>query len=516
LFFTTDFTDWGADLWPDDPSATTPGRSHVSINTPAVYVVVPAALQAYPPIENILAAEDTDEAREAASALERVRRAWKNEEEWQLKRHKAATVRALYGRTAAYVYYDPAKKRPCADIIQNPRNLWLGYRADDFEELEWAAYVSLLDPNAVVERYSAEIVARATPDGRIVPWVSVGSPPTDAHPEWNFGAAKIEVWDYWYRKPARKRGKLGEPTKMETWNVVIAGNAIVRGPYVYSEYDGDIPYIPLFNNFIPSTPTGRSELHDTEMLIREKMVRITSGSQMIAGATAGNYWQLVGPDAPSRVPPGIRPKLNEVVAPGAGNRIEPITPFIAQFQLEQFLGRLDRELAVISGLNDLLLGLAPIQALQSSKAINALLSQYEARLSISRQMFYSWERRTWDLILRVWAKKDRRIADLIAAGAGALELREPSLSPRDAMETAVRAANLVAAKLWSQARAMDAVGVEDTEAEQNLIREERTDATLFPESVQLMAQLMSVLQSMGLGAPPGVQQQAAQQLSSGQ
>jgi hypothetical protein len=247
--------------------------------------------------------------------------------------------------------------------------------------------------------------------------------------------------------------------------------------------------VPLFNTFIPGTPTGRSELHDLEQLIREKMERITSGSQAIAGATAGDFWQLVGPDAPATSKNGIKPLRNEVVYPGGGNRIEAITPFIAQFQLEQFLGRIDREMAVISGLNELLLGLAPVQSLSSSKAINALISAYETRLSMRRQLLYAWRFDMVELVFKVWAYHNETIKAIEEAGGGTLDITDPSLSPRDEGETAIRAANLVAAKLISQARGMDMVGVDDPEAEQDIIREESTDATLWPERVQIMAQL---------------------------
>ena len=37
------------------------------------------------------------------------------------------------------------------------------------------------------------------------------------------------------------------------------------------------------------------------------------------------YWQLVGPESPDDVPIGLRPKPNQVVAPGAGSRIGGIT-----------------------------------------------------------------------------------------------------------------------------------------------------------------------------------------------
>ena len=512
LYYATTFTRGGADLWADDPSATTPGRSHVSINTPAAHVDIPAALQSVKTIENITANEDSDEARVAAAALERVRVAWKAAEKWDLKRHKAATVKGLYGRTAGFVYYDREMKRPCVDIIQNPRNLYLGYQTDDYEKVEWAANVTLQDPNALIEQYSVRFTAKETTSGKLVPWI--GETMVDQpRPELSFGPARVEVWDYWYRRPARL-GKYGARTKMETWNVVIAGNAIVRGPYRYAEYGGRIPYLPLYNTFIPGVPGGRADLWDVEHVIREKMTRITAGAQMIAGATAGDFWQLIGQDAPSRTT--IKPVRNTVVTPGAGNRIEAITPFIAQFQLEQYLGRLDREAAAISGLNDLLLGLVPLQSLSSSKAINALIANYETRISMRRTLFYSWDIDTWELIVLVYAAKNKDVKAIVNAGGGTLSIVDPSLSPRDEAETAIRAANLVGARLWSQSRGMDAVGVDDPEQEQNIIRSERTDATMFPESVSLMAQLMGTLQSLGLQPSAGVQGQAQGQLASGQ
>jgi hypothetical protein len=284
---------------------------------------------------------------------------------------------------------------------------------------------------------------------------------------------------------------------------------------LYKEYEGTLPYLPLYNTFVPGYPSGRPDLMDVEPLIREKMERLTAGGQMIANGVAGDYWQLTGPDA-TRVPAGLKPVRNEIVAPGPGNRIETITPFIAQFQLEQYLGRIDREMAVVSGLNDLLLGLAPAQVLSSSKAINALIANFESRISIRRRLLYKWRRDVWTRVLKVWSAKDKRVKTVLAAGGGYLDIVDPSLSPRDEQETAMRAANLVNAKLISQARGMDMVGVDDPETEQDIIREESTDATLWPERVQLMAQLLGALQSLGLNAPPGAEAQAQGQMTSGQ
>lgn len=525
LFYPETLTAGGADLWPDDPSAKLPGRTHVSINLPSVYVEVPAALQAVSPIENMLATDTTKEAREAAADIERLYASWKQEEDWELKFHKAITVKELYGITAGRIYWDEEDdpKHPCIEIVEQPKNLYLGYKTDAYDELEWAAYVTRYEPNALIEEFGVDVVPFQQEDGSYLPLVQ-GVPVNgqsfpdnwDATPSrsWlQMGDARVEVWDYWYRQPVWRGTTF---VRMDTYNVVIAGNLIIRGPIKYPEYGGELPYMPLYNTFVPGLPGGRPALYNIEHLLREKMERVTAGSQMIHNAVAGDMWQLVGPEAPLQVPQGLKPARNRVIAPGPNARIEAITPFIAQFQLEQYLGRLDRETAAVSGLNDLLLGLAPSQVLNSSKAINALIANYESRLSMPRKLLYKWRRDVWELVLEVWAAKDKNVKEIVGAGAGFLDILDPSLSPRDEMETATRVSNLVNAKLLSQARGMDMIGVDDPETEKDLIREESTDATLWPERVQLMAQLMGALQSLGLQVPQGAQAQVQGQMASGQ
>jgi hypothetical protein len=513
LYYPPDITEGGSDIWPNDPGRRIPGRTHVSVNPAAAYVDIPASLQAVPPIENMLATDDTDSARDAAAQFERIYVAWKADQSYDLKRHKACTVKGLYGRTASKVYWDRETEKVCIEVVEQPRNLYMGYKADTYEKLEWAAYVIRMDPNAVREAFGVNVEARSS-SGSVVPFTLFGDDTVSAARSWlNFGPAKIEVWDYWYRRAA-PRQSASDRTRMETWNVIIAGNLVVRGPVKYSEYKGAIPFRPLFNTFIPGAPDGRSDLYDVEPLLREKTELITAGSQMIRSGVAGDFWQLIGENAP---PAGkIKPERNQVVYPGPGNRIEAITPFIAQFQFEQFLGRIDREGYVITGLNEMLIGLAPVQALNSSKAINALVSQFETRIALRRQLQYEWMRGNWSLASTIMAAKNPTVRAVIKAGAGRLDIQDPSLSPRDEFETAQRAAALVNAKLWSQRRGMDAVHVDDPETEQDMIREERTDATMFPADVQVMAQLMAALQSLGLQAPQAAQAQAQQQLGRGQ
>jgi hypothetical protein len=493
-----------------------PGKAHVSVNTPPIYVDIPAALQAVTPIENILPNEDTDSARETAALAERLYMAWKSEIGLDIAGHRACVVKGLYGRTAAKVFWDAETGWPRVEVIDQPRNLWLGWGQSDYRTLDWAAYTYLVTPEEAFSKFGLVAVEQTDASGQsypyLMPYSLFGSWSDARRLMWSYG--HIEVTDYWYRQPRRQAPTSGrlKPVKHDTWNAIIVGNRIVQNRR-FPEYGGMIPYVPVFNSFIPGVPNGRPELFDIEQLIREKDERISSGSQLMHNIVNAQYWQLVGPDAPDAVPAGLRPKPNQVIAPGGGNRVERIEPWMPEFQLESFLSRIDREMVDVSGLNDLLRGMAPASVMSSSKAINALVANYETRISMKRDMYYQWRKDVWALAKQVWIAKDPSIGRMLA-NSGRLDVISPSLTPRDDAEAAQIAVNLMTNKVWSQARAMERTGVDDPEAEQNLIREERTDATMFPAEVQMLAQLLAGLRNMGYGQPPEAEAMAEQAASS--
>lgn len=509
----------GASHWPEHPSASTPGRSHISVNIPPVYVDVPASLQSVPPVENMVSTVPTDEGRALASMAERLYFAWKQEEEWDLKCHKACITKGLYGRTAAKVYWDAEKNRPCVTVVDQPRNLYLGWGNSDYTRLNWALYIYRLTAEQTLEEWGLDVESEEDDQGNIIPFVIPQGRTltvTATRPDQN-RPLEVEVYDYWYRKPKAKQPKARRGANyrgivFETWNAIFVGNVCVKNEK-HAEYEGAIPYVPLFNTYIPGVPSGRPELFDIEPLIREKDERLSSGSTMMNNTVDGQYWQLVGPEAPDSVPPAAMPKRNKVSAPGAGNRVEKIEPWMPEFQLEQFLARIDREMTDVSGLNDLLRGLAPATVLSSSKAITALVANYEARIRMKRDMFYQFRLAVWLLSAKVWSAKNSVLKPIVG-GMSSLQQTAPSLTPRDDMETAAMASNLVNSKLWALKRGMDRVGVDDPEVEVDTIRTERTDASVFPADVATMAQLMTVLQSLGYGAPQAAQEQAAGQATS--
>lgn len=507
----------GADHWADDATARTAGRAHVSVNVHAAYVNIPASLQAVMPVINYVPEGQDNDSRAKAANAERLFFRWAEENEFDLVLEDACFIKALYGYTAAKIYWDAEKQMPKVRIVESPENLYLGFGVSDFSRVDWALYCYGMSPQAVEEDYGIRVVPTQqggkwynyTASTHDDPIANVYLNQFERNPlrrETPYEMQQVEVYDYWYKVP----GVAGKaPT---VYNAIFVGNTLVKNTK-HAEFRGDLPYILLPNAKVPGSPYGKPELYDVEQLLREKDERITNQAQMIHSVIGGQMFQLVGAEAPDEIPANAIPKPGKMAAPGPGNEIRSISPFIPQFQIEDYNKRIDREIAVVTGLNDLLLGLAPSGVLGSSRAIASLVANYEARISPKRKLLYSWIKQVWRLCAKIWETKDKKVG-VIFGGNYRIEITPPELTPRDTLELAQTAINLVQNRIWSASRAMDRVGVEDPEGEMGVIRDEQTDATLNPSAVMAMANLVQMFQQMQLQQQQAAQEQFAQQQAS--
>ena len=501
----------GADHWAEDPSARLAGRAHVSVNVHPAYVNIPASLQAVTPVIHYVPVGNDEGARAEAANRERLFFSWWQSQEMDLKLEVAALTKSLYGYTAAKIYWDPYEKTPIIKIVEQPENLYVGFGNSDYSRLDWALYCYGLSPQAVKEDHGIDVIpvkmgekwyGYSTPGTHDDPLANVYNNQFERNPlrrETVYEQMQVEVYDYWYKVPT----SAGKPPIV--WNAIFVGNTLVKHSR-HPEYEGKIPYVLVQNGKVPGSPYGKPELYDVEQLLREKDERITNQAQMIQSVVGGQMWQLVGAEAPDEVPPNALPKPNKVAAPGPGNELRALQPFIPQFQIEDYNKRIDREIAVVTGLNDLLLGLAPTSVLGSSKAIASLIANYESRIAPKRKLFYQWIKDVWSMAAAVWQAKDASVRTILD-GQVRLNIIPPELTPRDTLELAQTAINLVQNRIWSAERAMDRVGVEDPEGELEIIRDEQTDATVNPAAVLTMANLLQTFQQL---QAQGVQMQQLQ------
>jgi hypothetical protein len=510
LFHARTITAGGADHWAEDQSARLAGRVHVSVNTHPAYVSIPASLQAVRPVMNYLPSGTAKDDRTEAAARERLFMRWWEESNMDIVMEDAALYKSLYGDTAAKVYYDEGEGLPKVDVVSSPENMYVGYGSSNFEKIDWVIYHYGLSPQAVQDEFGLEVLPVQS-DGQYYPYVHSGSHSDPLAQAWGSMAERtvdrrdtayermqVGVFDYWYKKPVKEDDGMVE----QIWNAVFIGNKMVKNEQ-RPEYDGTLPYIPLINSRIPGSPYGKPELYDVEQLLREKDERITQAAQFIQQVVGGQMFQLIGQDAPEEVPSNAIPKPGRIAAPGAGNRIEPIQPFMPNMQIEQYNQRIDRELAVVSGLNDLLLGVAPSAVLGSSRAIASLIANYEQRIAAKRKLFYKWIKEVWKLSAKIWEANDPSVA-MILNGNYRIEITPPELTPRDTLELANTAISLVQNRIWSAERAMDRVGVDDVHNEKDIIRDEQTDATINPAAVATMASVVGSFRQLGLQQPQGI------------
>lgn len=498
----------GADHWPE---ARTPGRAHVSVNIGATYVDIPAALQSITPIINYVPRSAKPEDRTQAQNAERLMFEWRDLIGMDLIEYDLCLTKCLYGISWAKVYWDDERKMPMVSNIDIPSNLWVGWGDSNYRRMDWAAYIYAVSPETAAAEYgvSIEMVQR---NGIALPWVYGGDhadPLDQFSPSHNRPPLPpnidIEVIDYWYYKLVGG--------KRQVWNCIYVGNHQVKPPTYHEEYGSELPYIAIPNGRVMGRPFGKSDLYDVEQILREKDERLSNQANMHYKVVQGQMWQLVGAEAPDEVPPNVTPAPNQVIAPGPGNQIVPIQPWLPEMQIEDYNRRLDREAAAITGLNDLLLGLAPAQVLSSSKAVAALVANYESRIRPARTILYHAYYRIWEMAARVWSKNDKQVATIIGDWYR-LSIVAPELTPRDTLETASMAMQLVQNRLWSMERGMDATGVDNTNDEKSIVREEQTDASLNPAAVMAMAQLMQTFNAMNQQAPPNAQAIAAAQQQS--
>jgi hypothetical protein len=511
LYFPQTFTTGGADHWPEH-AVENIGRVHISLNVYPIYVEIPAALQSQQPQERILAQSNDEDARQAADDVERLYFAWKREDNIELKDHQACLVKALYGYTFTKIELDPVARIPRTRIIELPHNLYVTWDSTDYTRMRSCVYVYQMSVDAALERYPVDIFGVDLKGERFafaLPIDTLEAGTTHADPlgqQLNYRKLSkgspylqdlITIYDYWVIKD----GKVIE--------AVFCGGALVKLKD-HPEFD-DLPYLILPNTFIPGWPYGKPELYDIEQLIREKEERLSNIGQLIASTTEGQRWQLVGPEAPASIADDLFPPPDSIVAPGAGNRIEPIVPFIPEVQSMDYVRKLDDEIENITGLNEVLRGKAPAAVLGSSKAIAALVSQYEVRMSMKRALFYAWRKKRWEMCARAWARADSAVRSIFERGGIELDQQPPDLTPRDKFEIATMAVNLVNARIWSMERAMTATGVDDATGEKDVIRSEQSDAALQPAAAQAQLQLYAIAQQLGVQQQQQSIQQQAQE-----
>jgi hypothetical protein len=520
------------DQWPEDLT-TRPGKIHMSVNIVKAAVDVDARIQSLMPRISLEAESISQEDRARAEAQEKMMLQFLEFSGWEVWFNDLTKVKCLYGKGILQPFWNKDENRPDVTVVENPANLRIGYGSSDYRMIDWTLYEHLLSPLAAMQKYPGIRIDRTNdkknpfqltrvydhadplntaPLGNVAPLAgAISNKDFVRTPSQRVASAyerdQVRVWDYWYKDE-----------KGDVYNAVLIEGKLVEDPKKHPELF-DIPFIVIENDHEPASPEGVGTAEPIYDLQIELNRAISHWAQLVADEIDPS-WQLTGENADS-IPSGIVPKAGEIVAVGAGNKIEPIAKTVNQFPVQQLIEQIFNLFHRVTGLSEVLFG-APGGSQTSGRALAVQVEAAANRLDPKRRRLY----RGLKELLVFWtfmAKKvnpkfvveQNELGEKLYAGLSELfsenarwRIVAPEITPRDVIENTTNTINKVNSKLISLRTAMDELGVDSPEDEIKTIELERSNAHLFPGDVQAWVAVVSMIQQM-----QAQQQAMAQQLS---
>jgi hypothetical protein len=519
------------DQWPEDV-AQRPGKIHITVNIVKAAVDVDARLQALLPRISLIPDTLAEGDRQRAEAAEKMMLGFLELSAWDVWLGDLTKSKCLYGKGILKPYWNKRDKRPDVIVIENPANLRVGWGSSDYRVIDWAIYEYLLSPIEAMSQFPG-VNIQSTSDKRNPFIVAKGGldhsdplaqklPPIPADKNLvrtpisrvrsEYEQSQVRVWDYWYKN---RDGVVCNATLIE--------GQIVDGPTEHEELP-DVPFIIIENDHEPGSPEGLSTAEAVFDIQVELNRAISHWAQLVADEI-DPAWQLTGENADS-VPGGIIPKGGEIIAAGAGNRIDAISKPVNQFPIQSLMQEFWSLYHKTTGLSEVVFGSMP-SAGTSGRALAIQIESVANRMDPKRRRLYAGLK---ELII-FWTYMTEKVNPKIATvgpdgkpakvGLGDLfqglrrwKFVAPELTPRDVIENTTNEINKLNARTTSLRTAMDNLGVDSPEDELKLIQLERANPQLFPGDVQAYVAVMNMLQQMQ--QQKAQMDQAAQQLQAPQ
>ena len=514
------------DQWPEDGIAR-PGKIHMSVNIVKAAIDVDSRLQSLLPRISLDPETIALEDRARAESAEKMMIQFLEMSGWDVWLSDLTKTKCLYGKGVLKPFWNKEDNRPDVTVIENPSNLRIGYGSSDYGIIDWAIYEYLLSPLAAAAKFPG-IKIEKTGDRKNPFAVTRGydhADPLQTKPLPSAANGKdnirtpsqrvpsayednqVRVWDYWYKDE-----------KGTVYNATLIEGTVADGPKKHPEL-ADVPFIIIENDHEPASPEGIGTAEPIYDLQIELNRAISHWAQLVADEIDPS-WQLTGENADS-IPGGIVPKAGEIVAVGAGNRIEPIAKTINQFPVQQLIEQIFNLFHRVTGLSEVLFG-APGGSQTSGRALAVQVEAAANRLDPKRRRLYQGLRELlvfWtymsEKVNPKFAVEETETGETLYAGLGEIfanlkrwKIIAPEITPRDVIENTTNTINKVNSKLISLRTAMDELGVDSPEDELKTIEMERSNAHLFPGDVQAWVAVVSMIQQM-----QAQQQAMSQQLS---
>ncbi len=412
--------------------------------------------------------------REAAEKREKFIHRVYDDNDWPVQFNRGAKNGSMMGDTFFKIWLTGKGKDAEIKLksINIPDNVYIGFKTNDYDEMEWLAYKNKMSTAQVHEKYGIMIEARVNDD--------IEGVPSNNQP-------MVNVIDYWDDKQ----------------HIVYAGNQMLQKPEKNTY--GFIPFVFIPNDETPGTPFGTNDLDvvkdavldygymlcDQGDLLKSfvnpkiKMKNMPRIPKNYFNNTGGNNAQVFG----------LRDKQDMEYLQWGGN----IWP------MREHLGALLENIFRLSCLPAVAFG----EQIGSVITGFGLSIQYHATLQK-----VSNKRTRWDSGLRMINSYILRLAEKIDPEAKAFvkgqydtKIIWPEVLPKDSDKHVMNTINKLNAGVYSKESSMKDMGIQAPSDEKEMIAQENTDERLDAQKalayVQAIRELDMLQKEMSGQVPQG-------------
>lgn len=384
------------------------------------------------------------------------------------------------GTTILQWGWDSVNKRPFIINVAVPENVRIGWASTDYKKINWAIHGFRIALDEAKERYNAEgalETLQATSESKLsTPHTSKSLSTANIELKEESNPTEVDNYDGWVKDE-----------KGNVRNIIVVEDRPVKNEKMPAGWP-DIPYIVIPNIVDPGRPWGVADIQpvfDHQLEINE---RLCDNADLMRQINLVKYKITNMPEAE----PGDFEIGGRIFKLLEGQDVEAIAQPVSVWPFKDHIERVLQMFSHQSLLPPQVFGASPGNIVTGA-GISALFQGAISRMKSKQKRWNYAFGQLFKNVMWLWSYYNEDAKEILKDGTYELEVVWPDMLPKDDAVHIQNVLNKLNARAVSLETAMNELGVKSPADEKDLIREERTDPTLFPEQAMLTAQAMQTL-----------------------
>jgi len=423
-------------------------------------------------------------ARERAKIVEELWYATLYDNSFETTLEEGARNGSKLGTTIWQWGWDSVKKKPFFINVAVPENLRIGWASTDYKKVNWVIHSYRLSLDEAKERFNREPGYEGVLDTLMATEDTNLSAP---HQSKSLGTAGVELKDQSISDQVTVKDGCVKDENGNIWNIILVEDRLVKRTR-FPEGWPDIPYLVIPNIIDPGRPWGIPDIQpvfDHQLEINE---RVCDNADLMRQINFVKYKVTNMPEAQ----PGDFEVGGRIFKLLEGQDVEAVSQPVSVWPFKDHIERMMQMFSHQSLLPPQVFGASPGNIVTGA-GISALFQGALSRMKAKQKRWNLAFSQLFRNMMWLWANYNEDAKEILKDGEYQLEVIWPDMLPKDNAIHIQNVLNKLNARSISLETAMNELGVKSPADEKDLIREERTDPTLFPEQAVATAQAIKAL-----------------------